>query len=73
MMVYFFILVLSHPLFKVVLGLLSLDHLYHQQIQVIGDVWLKNGLKLLNNEEKDILHQCLMEDDIHLATGKNLT
>jgi hypothetical protein len=74
MMVYFCILALSHQLFKAVQNHLPLDHLYNQQIQVIGVEWLKNGLKLNNEVMEDILHLCQMEeDDTHLVAGKILT
>lgn len=69
MMVYFFILALLHQLFKAVPGHLPLNHQY-QQIQMIGDEWLKNGLKLNNVVMEDTLLLCLMVDDTLLATGK---
>lgn len=74
MMVYFFIQAHSHQLFKAVQNHLPLNHLYNQQIQMIGVEWLKNGLKLNNEVMEDILHPCLMEEgDTHLVAGKMLT
>ena len=74
MMVYFFILAPSHQLFKAVQNHLPPDHLYNQQIQMIGVEWLKNGLKLNNEVMEVILHPCLMEEaDIHLVAGKMFT
>lgn len=73
MMVCFFIPAHSHQLFKAVQDHLPLDHRYNLQIQMIGDEWLKNGLKLNNEVMEDILHPCLMEDDTHLVAGKKLT
>lgn len=45
---------------------------YRLQIQMIGDEWPKNGLKVNNEVMEDILHLCPMVDDTRLAAGKAL-